>query len=52
MGKLPEDPKYSVVLNELFGNQALLTFPSRRPGMQYSKCTLATLRTTCCMLIE
>ncbi|RBR10600.1 hypothetical protein FVER53590_12130 [Fusarium verticillioides] len=38
MGKLPEDPKYSVVLNELFGNQALLTFPSRRPGMQYSLC--------------
>ncbi|KAF5720872.1 hypothetical protein FGLOB1_508 [Fusarium globosum] len=38
MGKLPEDPKYSVVLNELFGNQALLTFPSRRPEMQYSLC--------------
>ncbi|KAF6522392.1 hypothetical protein HZS61_013920 [Fusarium oxysporum f. sp. conglutinans] len=38
MGKLPEDPKYSVVLNELFGNQALLTFPSRRPEMQYILC--------------
>lgn len=51
MGKLPEDPKYSVVLNELFGNQALLTFPSRRPEMQYSKCTLSTYRIMCCMLI-
>ncbi|KAJ4247759.1 hypothetical protein NW762_012967 [Fusarium torreyae] len=35
MGKLPEDPKQSLVLNELFGNQALLTFPSNRAGMQY-----------------
>ncbi|KAF4456736.1 hypothetical protein F53441_1172 [Fusarium austroafricanum] len=38
MGKLPEDPKHSLVLNELFGNQALLTFPSNRPGMQYQLC--------------
>ncbi|KAF4965489.1 hypothetical protein FSARC_6722 [Fusarium sarcochroum] len=38
MGKLPEDPKQSFVLNELFGNQALLTFPSHRPGMQYVLC--------------
>ncbi|KAF9773488.1 hypothetical protein IL306_008696, partial [Fusarium sp. DS 682] len=38
MGKLPEDPKHSLVLNELFGNQALLTYPSDRPGMQYALC--------------
>ncbi|KAM0348261.1 hypothetical protein ACHAPU_004229 [Fusarium lateritium] len=38
MGKLPEDPKQSLVLNELFGNQSLLTFPSQRPGMQYMLC--------------
>ncbi|KAF5002203.1 hypothetical protein FDECE_10694, partial [Fusarium decemcellulare] len=33
--KLPKDPKRSLILNELFGNQALLTFPSNRKGMQY-----------------
>ncbi|KAF4980380.1 hypothetical protein FZEAL_3610 [Fusarium zealandicum] len=38
MGKLPNDPKKSLVLTELFGNQALLTFPSNRPGMQYVLC--------------
>ncbi|KAM0427773.1 hypothetical protein ACHAPT_007229 [Fusarium lateritium] len=35
MGKLPKDPKTSLILNELFGNQALLTYPSDRPRMQY-----------------
>lgn len=25
------------MLNELFGEQALLTYPSDRPGMQYGK---------------
>ncbi|KAF4999120.1 hypothetical protein FGRMN_2683 [Fusarium graminum] len=38
MGKLPEDPNQSLVLNELFGNQSLLTFPSHRPGMRYVLC--------------
>ncbi|KAM5341666.1 hypothetical protein ACJ41O_014697 [Fusarium nematophilum] len=38
MGKLPKDPKKSLILNELFGNQALLTYPSNRPGMQYLLC--------------
>ncbi|KAF5027163.1 hypothetical protein F66182_736 [Fusarium sp. NRRL 66182] len=38
MGKLPSDPKHSLVLSELFGNQALLTWPSDRPGMQYMLC--------------
>jgi hypothetical protein len=48
MGKLPEDPKYSVVLNELFGNQALLTFPSRHREMQYGRSAFCTwLSLTC-----
>ncbi|KAI8676385.1 hypothetical protein NCS56_00526100 [Fusarium sp. Ph1] len=38
MGKLPKDPKTSLILNELFGNQSLLTFPSERPRMQYTLC--------------
>ncbi|CAJ0547291.1 Ff.00g019180.m01.CDS01 [Fusarium sp. VM40] len=39
IGKLPEDPKQSLVLNELFGNQSLLTYPSARPAMQYVLCS-------------
>lgn len=38
VGNLPKDSKKSVHLQELFGNQALLTFPSSRKGMQYSEC--------------
>ncbi|KAM0209221.1 hypothetical protein ACHAQI_006585 [Fusarium lateritium] len=38
IGKLPEDPNQSLVLNELFGNQSLLTYPSHRPAMQYMLC--------------
>ncbi|KAM0194838.1 hypothetical protein ACHAPI_006847 [Fusarium lateritium] len=39
IGKLPEDPNQSLVLNELFGNQSLLTYPSHRPAMQYMLCS-------------
>ncbi|GKU02701.1 hypothetical protein FLAG1_04886 [Fusarium langsethiae] len=38
MGKLPQDSNHAVVLEELFGNQSLLTFPSNRRGMQYVLC--------------
>ncbi|KAH7122883.1 hypothetical protein EDB81DRAFT_861125 [Dactylonectria macrodidyma] len=38
MGKLPKDRRQCVTLNELFGNQALLTYPSDRRGMQYALC--------------
>ncbi|KAF7562130.1 hypothetical protein G7046_g2016 [Stylonectria norvegica] len=38
IGKLPEDPNKLVILNELFGNQALLTWPSEKNGMQYKLC--------------
>ena len=35
--KLPQD-RQSLVLQELFGNQSLLTRPSNRNGMQYLLC--------------
>lgn len=35
--KLPQDQK-SFVLEELFGNQSLLTWPSDRNGMHYCLC--------------
>ncbi|CAG1966350.1 unnamed protein product [Fusarium graminearum] len=38
MGKLPQDPNHAVVLEELFGNQSLMTYPSNRPKMQYLLC--------------
>ncbi|KAK0115534.1 hypothetical protein ONS96_013988 [Cadophora gregata f. sp. sojae] len=36
VGKLPPDWRRSVVMQELFGNQMLLTHPSRMPGMTYT----------------
>ncbi|KAI9150138.1 hypothetical protein HJFPF1_09893 [Paramyrothecium foliicola] len=38
IGKLPSDPRRALILNRLFGEQALLSFPSDRPGMQYLLC--------------
>ncbi|KAI5460281.1 hypothetical protein BGZ63DRAFT_454593 [Mariannaea sp. PMI_226] len=38
MGKLPNDPKKAFILNELFQQQVLLTYPSDKPGMQYVLC--------------
>lgn len=38
VGKLPSDHSTSAVLQELFGNQSLLTFPSNLKGMQYQLC--------------
>ncbi|KAH7327815.1 hypothetical protein B0I35DRAFT_465989 [Stachybotrys elegans] len=38
INKLPKDPKGTVTLNALFGNQALMTFPSDKNGMQYKLC--------------
>lgn len=35
LGKLPSEYRQSPVLNELFGEQNLLTFPSGLPGMSY-----------------
>ncbi|KAL9051900.1 MAG: hypothetical protein Q9162_005738 [Coniocarpon cinnabarinum] len=36
MGKLPDDYRESVVVKHLFGEQPLLTYPSRLPGMLYT----------------
>ncbi|KAI8286949.1 hypothetical protein K4K60_013037 [Colletotrichum sp. SAR11_57] len=38
LGKLPKAPEHIEVLNELFGDQALLTFPSTQKGMDYTLC--------------
>jgi hypothetical protein len=38
VGKLPSDHSSSAVLQELFGNQSLLTYPSNLKGMQYTLC--------------
>jgi hypothetical protein len=38
IGKLPSDHSTSAVLQELFGNQSLLTYPSNLKGMQYTLC--------------
>lgn len=38
IGKLPSDHSTSAILTELFGNQSLLTTPSRLRGMQYALC--------------
>ncbi|KEY64737.1 hypothetical protein S7711_05391 [Stachybotrys chartarum IBT 7711] len=38
VGKLPKDAASTVFLSELFGNQALVTVPSDRKGMQYRLC--------------
>ncbi|OIW23013.1 hypothetical protein CONLIGDRAFT_719555 [Coniochaeta ligniaria NRRL 30616] len=38
IGKLPSDHSTSALLTELFGNQSLLTTPSRLSGMQYTLC--------------
>ncbi|KAI8168212.1 hypothetical protein K4K49_009945 [Colletotrichum sp. SAR 10_70] len=38
LGKLPKAPEHIEVLNELFGDQALLTFPSSQRGMDYTLC--------------
>ncbi|KAH8810980.1 hypothetical protein F5884DRAFT_897492 [Xylogone sp. PMI_703] len=35
LGKLPPEHRNSVVLKQLFGDQALLTYPSTMPGMSY-----------------
>lgn len=35
VGKLPTEYRKSLVLQELFGNQSLLTYPSNLPGMTY-----------------
>ncbi|OHE94857.1 hypothetical protein CORC01_09875 [Colletotrichum orchidophilum] len=36
LGKLPKPPEHEKTLTELFGEQALLTFPSDMPGMDYT----------------
>lgn len=36
LGKLPADHRKAVVLEQLFGNQTLLTYPSYLPGMTYT----------------
>jgi hypothetical protein len=38
IGKLPSDHSTTAVLTELFGQQSLLTTPSRLRGMQYTLC--------------
>lgn len=38
--KLPSDPKKGLILSQLFGDQALLSFPSERRGMQYCMLSL------------
>ncbi|KAF6823338.1 hypothetical protein CPLU01_11478 [Colletotrichum plurivorum] len=38
LGKLPKAPEHISILNELFGDQALLTFPSNIRGMDYTLC--------------
>jgi len=35
LGKLPAEHRESVILEQLFGNQSLLTYPSGLPGMTY-----------------
>jgi hypothetical protein len=35
LGKLPQEHRESVILQQLFGNQSLLTYPSAMPGMTY-----------------
>ena len=35
LGKLPAEHRKSVILEQLFGNQSLLTYPSGLPGMTY-----------------
>lgn len=35
LGKIPEEHRRSVILEELFGNQSLMCYPSGLPGMTY-----------------